>query len=219
MTNREWLTNNADAPIRYLLGDISIASAALLGNPEAAAWYARLMERSEQNNIGDIHGSHDYRMENILGKCSMLGLSKSIPEFAWAMSFITDYLASHTQMPPPDAPGFGRIYHYCDCEKVLACFLPALGYYDNQAVKNIVRRRIDILYEFTRKKRYDIYIDGSALKGVKKEWQPYIIDPKLYADGNIALPDMHDILLFAGMYPYLTVEDAEKVESITGWLF
>ena len=62
--------------------------------------------------------------------------------------------------------------------------------------------------------RYDIYIDGSILKSVKKDWQPYIINPDLYADGNISLPDMHDLLLFAGMYPYLSEEDRNKVETI-----
>jgi hypothetical protein len=69
------------------------------------------------------------------------------------------------------------------------------------------------------KRQYDIYIDGSKLKGVKKEWQPYIIDPDLYTDGHIALPDMHDFLLFAGVYDTLDDENKAKVETIVNWIF
>lgn len=101
----------------------------------------------------------------------------------------------------------------------MACFLPFLGYYDDPAVLYIVRKRIDVLYKFTHQKRYAIYVDGGELKGVKKEWQPYIINPDLYSDGHIALPDMHDYLLFAGMYPFLAYDDKAKVETIVQWLF
>ncbi len=68
---------------------------------------------------------------------------------------------------------------------------------------NIARKRLDVLYAFTKQKRYDIYADASALKGVKKEWRALVIDPELYADGHIALPDIHDFILFAGMLPFL----------------
>jgi hypothetical protein len=86
-------------------------------------------------------------------------------------------------------------------------------------VKGVTRQRLDVLYEFTKQKTYDIYVDGSKLKGVKKVWQPYIINPDLYADGHIALPDMHDLLLFAGMYSHLGVAEQNKIESIVEWLF
>jgi hypothetical protein len=158
-------------------------------------------------------------MENILGKCWILGLTKEISAFAEKMEFILRFLYRHIQVNPPDELSFGKIYHYRDCEKVLSCFLPFLGYHEDPAVLHIARKRLDILYHFTRRRRYDIYVDGSKLKGVKKEWQPYIINPDFYADGHIALPDMHDYLLFAGMFPYLSQEEKEKVEIIAEWLF
>ena len=217
--NKTWLIDNSDVAIRHILNGVVENSEKLLENSEISAWFLRLTERSQNNNIGDIHGSHDYRMENILGKCWILGLSKSIPVFADKMGFILNYLNCHIQRAPTDNLTFGKIYHYRDREKVLSCFLPLLGYYDDTAVLHIVRKRIDILYTFTRNKRYDIYIDGSMLKGVKKDWQPYIINPELYSDGHIALPDMHDFILFAGMLPFLAVEERDKVEVITEWLF
>lgn len=216
---QSWLLQTADAPIRYNLIRGTADAEALFQNSEVSAWFSRLAERSQAKDIGAVHGSHDYRMENILGKCWILGLSGSIPAFAEKMAFILEYLNRHIKTSPDDELSFGKIYHYRDFEKVLACFLPFLGYHSDPAVWHIVRQRIDILYDFTRQKRYDIYVDGSKLKGVKKEWQPYIINPDLYADGHIALPDMHDYLLFAGMYPFLTAGDRNKVEIISEWLF
>ena len=217
--NRQWLLLNADAPIRHILEKSAESAGRLLQNGEAAAWFSRLADRSDSNTIGDIHGSHDYRMENILGKCWILGMSNDIPAFADKMRFILRYLDRHIQTPPSDELSFGKIYHFRDCEKVLGCFLPLLGFHDDPSVLRIAQKRIDILYAFTREKRYDIYVDGSKLKGVKKEWQPYVINPDLYADGHIALPDAHDFLLFAGMLPYLDGVEIEKVETIAEWIF
>jgi len=219
MKNMQWLINTADTPIKNILGENTENTDDLLQNIEVSEWFSRLSERSGANNIGDIHGSHDYRMENILGKCWILGLSKDIQPFAEHMEFITQFLNQHIGANPSDELSFGKIYHYRDHEKVLCSFLPFLGFGDDPAVLHIVRKRIEKLHEFISQKRYDIYIDGSKLKGVKKEWQSYIIDPDLYSDGHIALPDMHDFLLFAGTYPLLTVEEKSKVEMITAWLF
>ncbi len=81
--NKPWLLNNADIPIRYIISKSSEDKAKLLQNYEVSAWFSRLTERSKANIIGDIHGSHDYRMENILGKCWILGLSRDIPVFKY----------------------------------------------------------------------------------------------------------------------------------------
>jgi len=217
--NRQWLLQNADAPIRNNLNKFEENAECLFQNSETSAWFKRLAERSQSDYIGDIHGSHDYRMENILGKCWILGLSKGVQQFADNMVFIIDYLNRHIQTAPADDLSFGMIYHFRDYEKVLGCFLPFLGYYDDPAVLHITRKRIDVINSFTQHKRYDIYVDGSKLKGVKKDWQPFIIDPDLYADGHIVLPDMHDFILFAGMRPFLTSEEWNNVETIMEWLF
>ena len=217
--NRQWLLETADIPIRYILKKDAKDSKRLLQNREVSDWFSRLEERSLADNIGDIHGSHDYRIENILGKCWILGLSKDVEPFNEKMVFIMEFLNQHIQIAPSAELSFNKIYHYRDCEKVLSCFLPLLGFHDQPTVLHIVRNRIDILYDFTRQKRYDIYIDGSKLKGVKKEWQPFIIDPELYSNGHIALPDMHDFLLFAGMYAFLSADEKNKVETIISWLF
>lgn len=217
--NRQFLLQNAELPLRRILTKESYDFSKLMENQEFSLWFNKLLERSNKKELGDIHGSHDYRMENILGKCCILGMSKKDKPFADAIQFILDFLEEEIQKPVSEELSFMKLYHFRDYEKVLACFLPMLGFYDQNAVHYITRQRIDILYEFTRQKCYDIYVDGSKLKGVKKEWQPYVINPELYADGNIRLPDSHDLVLFAGMYPYLSREDQDKIETIVSWLF
>ncbi len=217
--HREWLLENADIVIKHNLTNEEQYIKSLLQNSEISNWLIKLSERSENNNIGDIHGSHDYRMENILGKCWILGLSKNIEFFSQKMNFILNFLKEHIESSPQLELSFGKIYHYRDYEKVLSSFLPLLGFFDDNSVKYIVKQRIDILFNFVKQDNYNIYVDGSKLKGVKKEWQPYIIVPSLYQDGHIALPDIHDLLLFAGMYKHLLDEEREKVEKIVELFF
>jgi len=217
--NTAWLLENAAAPIRYHLTKNAGLADELLRNDEARAWMTRLAARAASNEIGPIHGSHDYRMENILGKCAILGLDRNIPALDSAIAFVLAFLERQLHAPEPKTPSFGRLYAHRDCEKVLSCFLPMLGCAENSAVRAVAQKRIDVLYPFTRQKRYDIHVDGSKLAGVKKEWQPFIINPDLYADGHIALPDMHDFILFAGVYDTLSDEDKSKVEMIVGWIF
>lgn len=218
-SNKEWLLENAEMPIRYNLTHNNNDIENLLLNEEVSNWLLRLSERAKGENIGDIHGSHDYRIENILGKCMILGLQKNIDVFAENMEFILEFLNKHIQTTFPKELSFEKIYHYRDCEKVLSCFLPLLGFFEDDAVKHIVEQRLEILYNFTKQKCYDIYVDGAQLKGVKKEWKPFIINPDLYANGHIVLPDIHDLLLFAGMYQYLNKVEQQKVETIVEWFF
>ena len=215
----EWLLDNSDFPIKYILTKDKSYIDKFMENHEVQYWLSQLEQRSENAEPGEIHGSHDYRMENILGKCWILGLSKAIPVFAHYTKFIIDFLNSHIKEPHEDELSFAKIYSYRDYETVLSCFLPMLGYANEASVKYITEKRINILYDFVKQKRYDIYVDASGYKGIKKEWQPYIIDPELYADGNIALPTMHDFILFAGMYNELDKSNKEKVEYIVSWIF
>jgi hypothetical protein len=142
-----WLLATAATPICYNL--THEYTDALLENAEVATWFARLAERSNSNEIGAIHGSHDYSMENILGKCWILGLNRKIATFDESVGFILEYLNRHIQEPPTGKPGFGRLYHYRDCEKVLACFMPLLGYYDNPAVKCVTRQRYPLSVKYS----------------------------------------------------------------------
>lgn len=114
----DWLLDTAEAPIHHNLTRSAEDAISLLKNIEVSAWLTRLTERAKANEIGAIHGSHDYRMENILGKCWALGLHKEISAFADKMSFIVDYLNRHIQTPSTEELNFGKLYHFRDCEVV-----------------------------------------------------------------------------------------------------
>ena len=217
--NQQWLIDNSNIPIRHIIMKDNNCFEKLLENHEVQYWLSQLKQRSDDKNLDKIHGSHDYRVENILGKSWILGLSRNIPEFHMYMQFILDFLNSHVNKPEQGELSFGKLYSFRDYETVLACFLPMLGYSDEPAIQYITKKRINILFNFTKQKRYDIYVDGSKFKGVKKEWQQYLINPELYADGNIALPTMHDYILFAGMYNQLDADMKNKVKTIVEWVF
>jgi hypothetical protein len=172
--NTDWLLDNSDFPIKYLLTKDRSYIKKFMENHEVQYWLSQLKQRSGNAELGEIHGSHDYRMENILGKCWILGLSKAIPVFAHYMDFIINYLNNHIKESREDKLSFTKIYSYRDYETVLSCFLPMLGYGNEASVKYIAGKRINILYNFVNQKRYDIYVDASGYKGVKKEWQAYI---------------------------------------------
>ena len=59
---RQWLFKAADSPVKYNLDRDSVSRGDFLQNAEVSSWLARLAARSQDNNIGEIHGSHDYRM-------------------------------------------------------------------------------------------------------------------------------------------------------------
>ena len=215
--NGEWLAGNADAPIRYTLTRELTDS--LMENAEVKYWLDILSYRVMTNNLGDIHGSHDYRYENIIGKCFILGLDSAIPQFDNLMRFFINFLDTHITKEYDSALTFGKMYKFRDYETILACYLPFLGYHNEPSVRYVAEKRINIVYNFTKRKRYDVYNRNAKYPGARKEWLASILDPALYADGNIMLPSIHDFILFAGMYKHLPQDMRDKIEVINEWIF
>ena len=219
MTNHDWLLENAGVSVRYNLTRNSSLVDELLLNEEVAVWLGRLSDRVTAQNLSDIHGSHDYRYDNIMKKCFILGLNADIPRFDRLTGFFIEFLNGHIRKDHGGALTFGKMYAYRDYETVLACYLPFMGYWSEPAVQYVVRKRLEILYNFTKQKRYDVCRYEPDFVGVPKQWRSHIIDPDLYSDGNIALPSIHDYILLAGAYRYLSQEEKNKAEVISTWLF
>jgi hypothetical protein len=93
--NTRWLIENADIPIKRILTQDPQNDDKLLENYEVQYWLSLMKQRSDNNDIHRIHGSHVIRFENILGKCATLGLSRKIPEFNRYMQFVLDFLNKH----------------------------------------------------------------------------------------------------------------------------
>jgi len=222
--NGKWLIENADYPIKYILVKDNSYIAPLMQNIEVKAWFSRLTKRVERGDLSDIHGSHDYRYENIVGKCYILGLNAKIPQFDLTMRFFIDFLnkkidENRIAYAFGEKLTFDKIYQYRDYETILACYLPFLGYVHEESVQYVANKRANLIYEFTKQGRYNVYRSDLSYPGASKEWKPYIVDPELYKNGNIALPSIHDLILFAGIYPYITNDIKLKVETTVRWLF
>lgn len=216
--NKSWLIENAEAPIKYILTKDSTLISDLLDNKEVDRWFSLLKDRALTNNLADIHGSHDYRYENQIGKCFILGLNKDIEQFNQVMKFFINFLEDQIEKKHDDILTFGKMYQYRDYETILACYLPFLGYGDEDCVRYVIDKRIDTIYRFTKEHRYDIYNSNNNYPGAKKEWKPYIVDPNLYKDGNIAIPTIHDFILFAGIYHELNEEKQNRIDNIVEWI-
>jgi hypothetical protein len=217
--NRDWLLSVADYPIKYSLTRDPVFIDGLLANADVALWLSSLGGRVASGGLADIHGSHDYRYENIIKKCFVLGLDSRVPEFDAYIAFYINFLNEQIVKEHGETLTFGKMYQFRDYETVLACYLPLLGYANEPCVRFIAEKRANLLYGFTKQGRYDIYADVTGLPGIKKEWKPFIVDPALYADGNIRVPTIHDFILFAGMYSSLDEAEKVKVETIVGWIF
>lgn len=219
MTNRNWLLVNADIPIHYNLTRDQSLIDGLLSNDEVSLWLQKLTDRVAAQDLSNIHGSHDYRYDNIMKKCFILGLNSDISQFDRSIRFFIEFLDRHITKTYDAALTFGKMYSFRDYETVLTCYLPFLGYWSEPSIQYVVRKRLGILYAFTKQKRYDVYNHDIDFVGVPKEWRSRIIAPDLYSDGNIALPSIHDYILLAGAYKHLSQDEKAKAETVTEWLF
>jgi hypothetical protein len=216
--NKTWLIEHGDIPIQYQLTHNKDLIEGLLKNVECNYWLGQLKQKVSNSDMSNIHGSHDYRTENILGKCWLLGMRREVIEFDALMKMYIDFLDVHVNTQHKNGTTYQRIYAYYDYETVLSCFLPFLGYSSEPSVINITNKRIDYLYDFTKEKRYDIFVNGAKYTGVKKEWQPLLINPMLYADGNLSIPSVYDVILLAGMYCHLNDNQKLKTNTIISWI-
>jgi len=227
MNNREYLLENADAPIRYILTKSPELIPDVVKNSEVTEWLRRLKNWAEQYEWcgiggkmgGDIHGSDDRRYVNIIGKCFILGMNKSIADFDSIMRIYLNALDRQMKNPSGADPSFWQIYKFRDYETLMAAYYPFMGYHDEEPVRYIAGKRINYVYEFTRQKRYDIYRSDAKYPGTKKEWLPYVVDPVLYRDGNIMLASFEDYILYAGIYEHADDETKQKIETIVEWIY
>ena len=228
MNGIDFLLKNAGVPIRYILTkDISLIPE-YLANSEVIEWLRRFKTWAEQYEWcgiggiahGDVHGSDDRRLMNIIGKCFILGMNKDISEFDIIMKIYLSALEKQVNKQLPEGnPAFWKMYEYRDYETYMASYFPFMGYHDNESVRYIADKRINYVYEFTKQKRYDIYRSDAKYPGAKREWAAEIVDPALYSDGNIMLAEFYDYVLYAGIYNYVNEESRNKIETIVEWIY
>ena len=206
----EWLLANGGVPIRYNLFKLYSMNREtceiqeeLNQFPEVQYWLEQLEEREEKGiQLEKIHGSHDYRYENIMRKLSQLGYQSGTEDMDCRCEVYRQALFRWVTEERGAGLSFKKLYSYYDHELIIAVFLALAGYRD-KAIRQVAEKRINILFEFTCQKRYDIYVDGSKLPGVPQQWAAWVIDPDLYADGQIHFPTIHDFVLLAAVVPWI----------------
>ncbi len=155
-----------------------------------------------------IHGSSRELLENMAAKLWTFGIRRGFEE-------IDRYLEIYIKIMEYDynRKGVMRIGYG---KNAIAQFLSLLGYANEQSVFRIMQTRLDQVYAFVHKERYDIYINAEGYSGIPSNWkeEDKILDPALttYSDeeGDPPLPFIYDILGFIGMKQAGLTEDNER---------
>lgn len=155
-----------------------------------------------------IHGSNRELLENAVPKLWSFGIKRGFDE-------IDKYLEIYIKIMEYDynRKGVMRIGYG---KNAIAQFLSLLGYANEQSVFRIMKTRLDQVYAFVLKERYDIYVNAEDYSGIPSNWkdEDKIIDPELttYSDeeGEPPLPFIYDILGFIGMKQAGLSEDNER---------
>lgn len=225
MCNIDWLNKVASDPIKlnllYMNGeevDYSYYEEKLLDNPQVRYWIDQL-KQAVSKPIAKIHGSHDYRYENIMGKLYTLGVRRGMKNFDTYMDVYLNFLNEHVKREKCQDVYVNEIYANYDYELIIATFLAMMGYQNEPCVRYVIGKRIDLLYDFSKEKNYEIYVDGQEYSGVKKEWQSRLINPKYYQDSNVGVPTIHDYYLFSEIYKTSDMVTKSKIDVIVDWLF
>ncbi len=197
----EQLFEKANPIIRYRIAtelfdedaemDLGILRSQLVNQTDAKYWMKCLKTRRIYDTI---HGNYDKSLENSLGKLIQFGITKGISNFD---KNVTKHLAwlenieNKTDLP----------HNNYFLQNVIASLLANAGYEEHHLVREILLKRLKLMYDFTKKKDYDIFIDKALFKDVPLAFENYdMINPELYEDDKFALPWIYDLFAFEVLY-------------------
>jgi len=197
MNEREvvgWLLENGGPTIRYRAAtellddptsvDLGALTAALLESPLVNGWLERLIPETGTNQL---HSSKPTAYENAMGKLTLLGCRSGMPAFEERVRPFRDWLAQTME----DARGWSWMPFH---RMIVGGFLTVAGYHSDRAVMQQMAHRLDVLYQFTRQKNYDIYVDRSVYSGIPAGFlDKPLVDPAFYPGGEEHFPSIYDI--------------------------
>lgn len=242
----QWLFNHGGPVIRYRvateysagqqLGDVVTLTAELLGNAVVGEWLGNLKpyetmvaEQKQGKGLGAggnssfLHGSTDMNFEVVLPKLAQLGLRAGMPVLdrktaSW-LHLLEAELNRDIQRECLDEGRFlAAVYAYYDYRLILASALALAGYTGHEAVVQILRSRVDVIYEAIKGGNFDLYEEPGKFRVHPKEWANHLLKWELYADGNIKLPFIHDIFGFACLYKQAGAGVKHKIGAILQWI-
>ena len=196
----EWLLENGRAIIRYrtateLLGqlagrDVAALRRQLLADAQVRCGLGNLGPGTAPNQI---HGAADRTFESAMGKLITFGCRARMAELDRRTLPFRRWLRG--EVARPKTHPLGTFY-----PTIVAAFLSMAGYRAEPAVRAIIRRRVESVSRFARKKDYSIYVPWTGQHKMPEvaKGRP-LIDPRLYEDGNLRLPWVHDVNALTGL--------------------
>ena len=218
-----WLFEHGGPAIRYRVAtelgsdafgaDAQELAQALLASEQVQRWLDRLEPDFRFNSL---HGSKPTCYENVMGKLTQLGVRAGMRALDERVLPFIAWLEEKLQTPDTDLAAEDLTYRV----PMVAAFLMRAGYGHEPAVASIAQRRLDTLYEFCKQGRYDIYVEPDGYPTIPKSYRAFhIIDPALTQNGNVSLPNLHDMTMLAALPDDMRDEVTErKLDAIVNYI-
>jgi len=163
-------------------------------------------------NHKEYHGATLYAVENSLNMLVDMGLdyAKGFHEFDDIVQSIADEAKNRSI---DNHHVLGYLSHI-----VVVPALLRAGMREDWLIE-FLKERIDNIYDFIKRKDYDIYDDITKYKGIPQNFRNRpIIRPYLYESGKIKLPLEYDLYGFASLMNELSSEYQNKVSEIISYI-
>ena len=177
--------------------------------PEVQYWIGRLhlFTGSPQ-----VHNADDHCLENAMHKLASFGVAEGDdPRIGETNRFILNLLQARR----------GDLRFYDTINPTIAASWLAYAGHSEPLVMELLRERIELVYDFVRKKDYGLYVlpDGYPAIPAARRGAP-LVDPALYEGNRWRLPTVHDLFAFAHLPPSLSgdPELAPKIDAIAAYI-
>jgi hypothetical protein len=242
----QWLLENAGAVIRIRVAveypeaqeqtDVKTLLKALLEDATVNQWlenlkpYQTLVEARQQGkglgaggHSSFLHGATDLNFEVVLPKLTQLGVQAGMPVLdektaSWLQLLEAGWSRSPGKILLDDAHFLSAVYFYYDYQLIIASSLALAGYIGHEAVEQVLRSRLEAIYEVIKNGNFDIYEKPGKFSLHPKEWGDHLLKWDIYSDGNIRLPFIHDICGFSYLRKHADQETKSKIGAIIQWV-
>lgn len=184
----------------------------MLASPLVRRWLDRLHPLLGFNQL---HGAAPTTFESAMGKLTQLGCRAGMPVFDRRTEASRAWFQEAVAAPLDD------IFSWTPFLRLLVgAFLSRAGYWDEVPLIDFLNYRLEVLYQFTRQRRYDLYVETEGYAGIPKPFRGRpLIDTALTAGGEMRFPLIYDLHLLANM-PQKLVTSAvrEKIDSVIAYI-
>ena len=205
--NADFLLNNCGPIIRYLISKRSDASdpdflkpyyKEVLKSPEVSYWKSKIPTTVE---VSTVLGSSDSCFENSFAKLLWYELATEDIVTKQQLNNYLRFLENRQN---------STIYDWL-ARYVVAGYLFASGYLDEK-VTEMVKKRIDVIYDFVVNSPLKYNIHAAQYKGKKA------VRSELYTGYELVLPLIYDVFIFYYIYDRVSSSLRKKIQKIVEYI-